>query len=621
MILTFVILGLTILLFSINRWPMELVALISLAALLLGGLVSVEEALAGFGNPTVITIAALFVIGGGLFHTGVADWIAQRLLRLAGPSYKRLLLIIVAGTAVLSAFLSNTGTVAVLLPAVVSASRQIGVRPASLLLPMAFAAQLGGLLTLVGTPPNIVLSNTLAEQGSQPFSFFEIGMLGVPVLIVYLLYLLFVVKAPEGSGAGEEGAREAIDAKELRRLYDLDKRIFRVRVRVGSPWIGKTIREIDLPGEHGVQVLHLLAPDEVARIEGERGWEAVFKGRSPVSRPLDPDAVIREQALLVLVGAEETIHALSATYLLGFQTGDFEDNLRGRLLAEMGAAEILLTPRSKLAGSSLAQLHFADRYRVRVLGIMRAGKPVPSPHIREPLQFGDALMVYGKWHHIELLAQDTANFIVLGKPVALTASTALNARSYLAIAALALMVVSMVTGLFPLVTAALLTAMIMLLGGCLEIEQAYGSISWQSLILIAAMLPMGTALQNTGGAALVADGIVASLGSAPPVVLLAGIFGLTMVFSQFISNTATTILLAPIVYQAAELLSLSPYPIFVMVAAGASSAFLTPIASPVNTLILGPGNLRFFDFARDGLPLVLIVLVVGLLWIPFVWGF
>ncbi len=482
---------------------------------------------------------------------------------------------------------------------------------------------LGGLLTLVGTPPNIVLVNTLKEQGLAPFSFFEFALLGAPLLFAYLVYVLLTHRKSERTPArhGDDPGDAIVDVAESPRVSKVDERILRLRVRAGSPLIGRILGEVDLSRRFGVQILHVLTAEELSRLSAEdhRGLDAFLRQEPPALEPVSPETRFEADCMIVVTGNERDIHRMVLDCHLGLSSGPVREELRERLLQEYGVAEIVLTPRSGLAGKTLAGEKFSSKHGVRVLGIMRNGKSLPVPFIWKPLAFGDALMVYGKWSDIQWLRKDTRNFIVVGKPAALTARPVLTPRSGLAVLALAGMVGLMLSGVVSLPAAAMSAALFMVLTGCLNAEEAYASINWQSIVLIAAMLPLSTALQNTGGARFLADAIVGLLGGGHALFLLAGIYLMTMAFSQVISNTAATILLAPIAMQSSSLLGISTYPVFIMVAAGASSAFLTPIASPVNTLVLGPGGYRFSDFAKAGIAPVLLVLILALIITPLIW--
>ena len=593
MITTFAILGVTIVLFVWGRWPADLVALLSLLALALSGVIETRDALAGFGNPTVVMIAALFVVGEGLSRTGVTGWGGRRLLEAARGSMNRLLVVVMAGTAGLSAFISNTGTVATLLPAVVAAAWTVGSVPSKFLVPLAFAANTGGLLTLTGTPPNIVVAQTLEQSGLRPFSFFEFALIGGPLLVVAISYMALVGRRilPTRS-ADQRPVDVAADLADLASAYSLGENQFRLRVRSDSSLIGKTLMEAALGPTYGVPVL---------RIEG---------------REIAPDVVLRRDNILVVRAPNEIIDKLMHELGLGLlPPADSPDQFVSK---EIGLVEVIPTPRSEYLGRPMALGQIAERFPVQLLAVRRRGKPVVNRDLT--LEFGDSLLMRGTWEAIGELQSDRHNFVVVGTPEAMANEVVgLRPRAGLAVAALAGMVVLMVSGIVSTVVAALIAAVAMILGGCLSTREAYRSISWSSVVLIAAMIPMGRALEITGGASLVAEGLVNTLGDLSPVALMAGVFLLTTGFSQVINNTATAVLVAPIVMQAAITLGVSPYPLLMIVAVSASTAFLTPIGTTTNILVYSPGGYRFTDYIKVGLPLMLLFLAVSLVLVPVFW--
>jgi di/tricarboxylate transporter len=631
MILTFIILAVTIVVFIWDKLRVDIVAMLALLALVLTGIIDASQALAGFSNSTVITIAGLFVVGAGLFRTGVADWLGEQLLKLAGSSEIRLFIMLMLGAALLSAFLSNTGTVAVLLPAVVTAAWRIQSVPSKLLLPLAFAASIGGLLTLIGTPPNIVIADTLQEAGLRPFGFFEFSLIGIPLLMVGIVYMLLLGQRwlPHRRTERLEGGG-AFSPQELAEVYHLGGNLFRLRVRRRSSLVGQTLAQSCLGEKYGVTVIRI---ERATPASGDRQHTprralrsitdtlGMLQADEDAMSP-GPETIIYADDVLLVEGPPDSVHRLAVRCNLGIQPIDpASDHPKEELLArEIGLAEILITPRSALIGQTITKAHFAEKYDVRVLGISRRGVPIEDvPVGTVKLTFGDALLVRGTWKSIGIMEGESRNFVVVGRPATLARPTGLTPQAFVALFALAGMLLMMLTGIVSTVVAVLVTAMVMVLGGCLNMEQAYRAISWESVVLIAAMLPMSTAMQVTGGAEFIANGLVNTLGALHPLLLLVGMFVLTAAFTQVISNTATTVLVAPIAIQAAANLGITPYPIMMMVAVGASAAFLTPIASPVNTLVLTPGGYRFGDFMKIGMPLLVLFLVVSLLLVPLIW--
>ncbi len=590
---TFVILGITIVLFIWGRWPADLVAVLSLLALALSGVIGTGDALAGFGNPTVIMIAALFVVGEGLSRTGVTGWGGKRLLDVARGSEIRLLVVVMIGTAGLSAFISNTGTVATLLPAVVAAAWTVGSVPSRFLVPLAFAANTGGLLTLTGTPPNIVVAQTLEQSGLRPFSFFEYALIGGPLLIAAVLYMAFVGRRILPSRAADQRPVDAAaDLRELAEAYSLGENQFRLRVRSSSDLIGKTLREAALGPRYGAPVL---------RVEG---------------RELNMGITLQHDDVIVVRAPSDTIDRLMQEHGLSLQPP--ADSPEEVVSKEIGLAEIIPTPRSDYLGRSLEVGGIGEESGIQLLAVRRRGVLLSERELA--LEVGDSLLVRGTWEAIGKLQRERRNLIVVGTPEAMATEIAgLSPRASVAVAALIGMVVLMVTGIVPTVIATLLAAVAMILGGCVTTREAYRSVSWSSVVLIAAMIPMGRALDATGGASVVAQGLVSTLGTLSPIALMAGVFLLTTGFSQVINNTATAVLVAPIVIQAAADLGVSPHPLLMIVAVAASTAFLTPIGTTTNILVYSPGGYRFADYVKVGLPLMLLFLAVSLVLVPLIW--
>jgi di/tricarboxylate transporter len=625
MILTFVILVTTILLFIWGKFRPDLVALLSLLALYLTGIINTEQALAGFANSTVIMVAALFVLAEGLSRAGVTAWLGQQLLNQAGGSEVRLLTMLMTGTAALSAFLSNTGTVAMLLPAVVAAAWRTRSVPSKFLIPLAFAANTGGLLTLIGTPPNIVVADVMAGAGLRPFGFFEFALVGLPLLLTFVLFTAFfgrrLLPAREVSDRPIDLAA-AVD--ELAEVYSLEGNLFRLRVRQGSSLVGQTLAGAGLGRDYDLTVLRI----ESVSAEGSESerrhrplWDTLETLRHDEVLFPRRDTVIRPQDVLLVKGTQDSVQGAMVRFNLGVQPIDeADDQLTEVLLSqEVGLAEVLVTPRSDYVGLTVSEGQFAQKYGVQVLRIGRQDTPADQKTAR--LQFGDSLLVRGTWEAIRLLKDEGRNFVVVGSPEAMAREVVgLSPQMLVSVLALVGMVILILTGLVPTVIAAMMAAAVVILGRCITMQEAYRSISWETVVLIAAMLPMSTALQVTGGAEFIADVLVNTLGAFHPLTLMAGAFLLTAVFSQVISNTATTVLVAPIVLQAALEMGVSPYAMLMMVVVGASSAFLTPIASPPNTLVMTPGGYRFNDYVKVGLPLLVIFLVVSLALVPLIWS-
>jgi len=593
-----------IVLFVIDRIRIDLVAILGLLALMFGGILTPSEAVAGFGDTTVVLIASLMIVGDGLFQTGVAAWIGNKLGQIAGRSEPRILVILMTAVAVLSAFISSTGTVAIMLPVAVSLAQRAGISPSRLLLPLAYAALIGGMLTLIGTPPNLIAAEALAAAGRPPLGFFSFTPVGLTVLLtvtltlVVLRHWLLPVRAITVTDD-----KRAPTLAELAAEYRLAKGLAQVRVAADSPLAGRTLAETRLRSRYGITVV------------GIRRWP---ESRSEPSLPRAVTAATRILAgdLLDVIGEREALE------LFCRQERAVIQSLSSQLPfgPDLHVIEVALTPRSRFEGQTIATAELRQLFGVTVLGVRRLGQPFSGDLAHEPLRFGDTLLVAGAPAQLEAIFRSQQTFgdlAIVAFPRDMVASDQpFNRRAWLAIAIMSVMLVTMVTGWFPIVTIALTAAVAMVLGGCVSLKDVYQRLNWESLVLIAAMLPMATALTKTGGATLIAEQLVAALGNFSPLAILAGIFVATSVLSQFISNTATAVLIMPIALGVSEQLGLAPEPLLITAAIAASTAFATPVASPVNTLVLAPGGYRFIDYMRAGIPLQVLVLVVCLIVVP-----
>ncbi|MCB0240245.1 MAG: SLC13 family permease, partial [Anaerolineae bacterium] len=502
MILTFAILGLTIALFIFSRLRADLVALLSLLALFATGILTSKQALSGFADSTVIMVAALFVVGEGLSRTGITAWLGQFFMRQAGDSDLRLMVVVMLGTAVLSAFLSNTGTVAMLLPAVVAASWRIGGLPSRFLLPMAIAANLGGLMTLIGSPPNIVVSDTLVAAGFASFGFFEFAIIGIPLTLAAAAFvLLFGRKLLPSHQTSDRPVDLDQSMGRLSESYRLTGKLFRVRVRNASSLVGKTLADAALGRDFGVTVLDVFQeadPDEQPASRRDRrrhglqerlDWLQADEGRLPSA-----DTVIRAQDMLLVKGDPNAVTDLTERFNVGVQPVDpSHERLSDLLLSqEVGVAEVILTPRSRYSGQTVAESQIGDTYQVQVITVRRGDSLLPRKSTQ--LQFGDSLLVRGKWENIERIGKETDNFVVVGEPQAMARQVIdLTPRSLIAVLTLLGMVALMLFNVMPTVMAVLLAAAVMVITGCVTPDGAYRAINWQTVILIAAMLPMSIA--------------------------------------------------------------------------------------------------------------------------------
>ena len=613
------ILAAAVVLFVGDKVRVDIVALGVMLALMASRVLTPREALAGFSNTAVITIVALFVIGGAVLKTGLAEWMGRCVLRYAGRSERILPLALMLTSAVMSCFMSNTGTVAVLLPVVVMLARSARVAPSLLLLPMAFGSSFGGAMTLIGTPPNIIVSDALRGSGREVFSFFAFTPMGVVLLALGLGFMWLAGRRLLPARVEERGEPPMPDAKELIDSYHLVDGMARLRVRRGSPLIGRTIGEVKLRREHGIDVLVIrrpFAPRPEPSLFGRAGAKPA-DGLQTVLPAADTE--LRLDDLLLVTGEREHVAAAAVRFTLATQAvepGD-EEALVGK---EVGVVEVVVRRDSKLVGKTLAEADLDELRAVNVLGVHRPNQGRFDDAGTVTLRFGDVLITHGAWENLAALKKRPHDYILLGQPEAMVAPPETR-RAGWAAGLLVLMVVAMVAEWMPLVQTALLAAMAMVAAGCIGMNAAYRSIDWKSVVVIAGMIPLSTALVKVGLVDVVANRLVDTLGQAGPLAMLAGLFVLTAVFTQFLSNTATVVVVAPIALTAAEGLGVRPQAFLMGIAVAGSMAFASPVASPVNTLVMAAGNYRFIDYVKLGVPLIALSLVASLVLLPQLFPF
>ncbi len=591
-------------LFIANRPRMDVVALLVIVILPLSGILTVEQALAGFSDPNVVLIAALFVIGEGLVRTGIAYRIGEWLTARAGNSEVRLLVLLMVAVAGLGSVMSSTGVVAIFIPIVLSIAARQRISPSRLMMPLSFAGLISGMLSLVATPPNVVVHSELLRHGEAGFGFFSFTPFGLVVLVLGIGYMLLTrhwLKGEVRKDGHPESQRTLLD---LVLDYKLAGRERRLRIRPRSPLIGHSLGELELRTRHGANVI------------------GIERQHKLITRVINADSsTILQQGdvlLLDLFAKGDDLRSLCQSMQLEplhFKAAYFIDQSQ-----ELGMAEISLPPGSQLIGKSILELGFRSRFGLNVVGLRRDQHAIDEQLLEEKLKLGDTLLVVGPWKAVRQLQGKPRDFLVLSLPAEIDQVAPARARAPYALISLAVMVGLMVSGVVPNVIAALIGCLLMGAGRCIDMNSAYRAIHWQSLVLIVGMLPFALALQQTGGIALAVTGLVGVLGDAGPSAILACLFAVTAVIGLFISNTATAVLMAPVAISTAEQLGLSPYPFAMIVALAASAAFMTPVSSPVNTLVLGPGQYRFADFVKVGVPFTLLVMLVSVVMVPWLFG-
>jgi di/tricarboxylate transporter len=770
------ILSIAIVLFITEWVRMDVVALLVLGSLALVGLVTPAEALSGFSNPAVVTVWAVLILSGGLARTGVAGLIGRRLMRLAGDSEIRLMVIIMLTVGILSGFMNTIGVVSLFLPVVVDIARRTKQPPAKLLMPLAYAALLGGLNTLIGTPPNILISEALKEASLQPFKMFEYTPVGISVLLTGTLYMALVGRRllPSRDPAREFAEKRDTDYKALydmsermmllhlpadsilhgktlaesrlgsvlglnvvsvirngrtllspessfvlqsedrlmvgghpdkfdelhrkepfivekegftvERLISADVQLVEARLSAGSSLIGQTLRQVGFRHAYNVIVLAILREGIPFRTNLENipllGDDLLLlQARSEQLEELkdEPDLIISpstslhdfklDERLMVvhvpddsnLVGKSLIESHLGDSYGLGvlgilrggetnlipspqeelqggdtllvkgkksdllliegLQSLDVETqptpNLGDLESEEIGLVEAVLSPHTTLAGKTLHELNFRFKYGLTVLAIWREGRAYRSNLRDIKLRFGDALLLHGPRERLRILGSEP-DFLVLTEE----AQEAPRLEKIpVALLVMGLVLVPAILGWLPIAISAIIGVALMIISRCLTMEEAYRFVEWKAIFLIAGMLPLGIAMQQSGAAQYLANGMIALIGDLGPVAVMAGFFLLAALASQVMPNPAVAVLLAPIALSTSSDLLISPYPLMMTVAVSASAAFLSPVGHAANVLVMGPGGYRFSDYVKVGLPLTIVTMLVALLVIPFFWSF
>jgi di/tricarboxylate transporter len=762
-------------LFVTERIRMDVVALLVLVSLALTGLVTPEEALSGFSNMAVVTVWAVLILSGGLARTGLANRIGQQVLRIAGSSEARLIAVIMLTAGVLSGIMNNIGVAALLLPVVVDIAHRTRRPPSKLLMPLAFGALLGGLTTLIGTPPNILVSEVQRRYGLDPFQMFDYTPTGVFVLLAGVAFVtllgrrllpsrnirdfssgiqaeardffglrgrLFVVRVPTDSalvgkslvesrlGAAlglnvlgiiregktqlapepgtllhpddrllVEGRQSALtellgrqhltiegERLAVERLLSEEIEVAEVRLEPGSELLGRTLEQTGFRTRFGAIVLAIRRGDEILRtnlekramqpsdvllVHGTRAHldalreephlvvsspeeadsygleDRLMQVRVPESSPLagktltesrlgdafglgvmgivrgetthlmpEPDERLTPGDLLLVKGEREDLLTMNGLESLKIE-GEAPPDLSELESEFVGLTEVVLSPRTTLAGKTLREIHFREKFGLNVLAIWRGGRPYRSSLRDMALRFGDAMLLYGPRENLKVLGTEP-DFLVLTEEA--QEAPRLN-KAPAALLVMAAVLVPVIFGWLPIAITAVMGVVLMILTGVLTMEEAYRSIEWKAIFLIAGMLPLGIAMEHSGAASLLAEGVVSLVGAYGSLAVMASLFVLAALASQVMPNPAVAVLLAPIAYNTANGLGVSPYPMMMAVAVSASAAFLSPVGHPANVLIMGPGGYRFSDFLKVGIPLTLVVLVVSLVLVPVFWPF
>ena len=586
-----------------GRIRSDVIALCSMLALVLTGIITPEEGLAGFSNSVVIMIAGLFIVGGAITQTGLARLIGNKVLSLAGESEVRLFYLVIMVTILLGLFVSNTGTVAILMPIVVTIASQSGVDARRLLMPMAFACSISGMMTMIGTPPTLIVHNALIESGREGLQFFTTLPVGLIILLLCgaLLWPLSKELSRRSDGHAT-GRRLRKSPEQLSNQYNLMEDLYRLRIEEGSNLRGKSLSEADLTGRFHCSVI------------GVKGVHIGARAMVPTA-----ETTLERGFVLHVSGAYEDVRRLAEETGLTFL--DEERPFSGQLsFSEYGLAEVVVKHSSRLIGMQISETKLRQNYGISIVGLQRHSSYITQRLSRVRIHEGDMMLVQGTWEDIERLGSQEPDLIVLGEPSAEASKAIISERGPLAAVIILLMILAMIFEWLPPVIAVLLADALLILTRCFRsAKDAISTISWESVILFACMMSLATAMDNTGLSMVISGGIVSGLGAYGPYAVLGGIMLGTQLLSMFISNTATAVLFAPIALQAATGLGVDPLPFMIGVTVSASMCFMSPISTTPNAMVMSVGRYSFMDYVRVGLPLQIIVIGAMIWLIPMIY--
>lgn len=612
MITTLIILAVTAVFFVIGKIRSDIVALCSLILLMAFGILTPTEALSGFSNSVVIMMVGLFVVGGAVFQTGLAKMISGKIMHLAGDNETRLFLLVMLTTTAIGAFVSNTGTVALMLPIVVSMAAKGNISASRLLMPLAFASSLGGMLTLIGTPPNLVIQEALANAGYGTLGFFSFTPVGIIAIAIGIIVLMPLSKWLL-SNKDKDGSKKRKRTKSLQELvdeYHLADQLTRYVIPKGSELNDKTLMELDIQNRYNLSVMEIRREKR-----GRNGWirDVSQKMAGPKTRFMEGD-------IIYLSGEPEQMERFATDYKLKQPVTKQKGNAQNKMdFYDIGIAELVIMPNTTLQNHKIKESGFRSKYNINIVAVRRNGNYILNNLAEVSLHAGDVLLVQGTWANISRLTHEDEHWVVLGQPLAEAEKVTLDYKAPLAAIIMLAMIAMMVFDFIPIepVTAVMIAGVLMVLTGCFRnVEAAYKTINWETIVLIAAMMPMSVALEKTGASAMISQSLVSGLGAYGPYALLAGIYFTTSLLTMFISNTATAVLMAPIALSSALGLHLNPTAFLFAVSLGASMCFASPFSTPPNALVMQAGRYTFMDYVKVGLPLQIIIGIVMVFVLP-----
>lgn len=617
MITTLIILAVTAVFFVIGKIRSDIVALCSLILLMAFGILTPTEALSGFSNSVVIMMVGLFVVGGAVFQTGLAKMISGKIMHLAGDNETRLFLLVMLTTTAIGAFVSNTGTVALMLPIVVSMAAKGNISASRLLMPLAFASSLGGMLTLIGTPPNLVIQEALANAGYGTLGFFSFTPVGIIAIAIGIIVLMPLSKWLL-SNKDKDGSKKKKRTKSLQELvdeYHLADQLTRYVIPKGSELNDKTLMELDIQNRYNLSVMEIRREKR-----GRNGWirDVSQKMAGPKTRFMEGD-------IIYLSGEPGQMERFATDYKLKQPVTKQKGNAQNKMdFYDIGIAELVIMPNTTLQNHKIKESGFRSKYNINIVAVRRNGNYILNNLAEVSLHAGDVLLVQGTWANISRLTHEDEHWVVLGQPLAEAEKVTLDYKAPLAAIIMLAMIAMMVFDFIPIepVTAVMIAGVLMVLTGCFRnVEAAYKTINWETIVLIAAMMPMSVALEKTGASAMISQSLVSGLGAYGPYALLAGIYFTTSLLTMFISNTATAVLMAPIALSSALGLHLDPTAFLFAVSLGASMCFASPFSTPPNALVMQAGRYTFMDYVNVGLPLQIIIGIVMVFVLPLLFPF
>lgn len=584
-----------------NKLRMDIVALIVMLFFGLTGILSVNEVLAGLSDPNVVLIALLFIVGEGLVRTGVANQVSDWLMRVSGASETKVLVLLMLSIAGLGSFMSSTGIVAIFIPVVLAICSGMNISPRRLMMPLSVAGLISGMMTLIATPPNLVAHSELVKAGFEGFNFFSFTPIGLMILVMGIGYMLVARRWLDNGEQNETQTNISnFSMSHFIEEYQLQGRAKMLLVEPHSECVGKSIGQLNLRIEYGLNIVAIQRNKHFRKVTINASVNEIFQPKDILllDTALDEETYQRCYEHLKLKPI-----ALKGEY--------FSSHAKS-----VGMAEISVMPEAECIGKTIRELKFRSKYHLSIVGLKRDGEIIQDKLIETPLKFGDILLVMGVWQQIRKMDDDNRDFFLLRSPEESKKAPPALSQAPHALFSVFTMVVLMITGLVPNVMAALIACLMMGKFRCVDMKSAYDAIHLPSIVLIIGMMPFSIALQKTGGVDLTVNLLLNIMQGLDVHFVLMALFIFTAIISAFISNTATAILVMPIAIAIANQLGYSAAPFAMIVAVSASAAFMTPVSSPVNTMVMTPAGYKFIDFVKVGVPFTVLVMLVTVFVIP-----